>query len=126
MADQSSAGAGEVPRRPLGRTGARVSALGVGGHHLGTAKTAEEAIHLRTIQMGYPFDAVQMPLNPFDANFFSFEKEVLPEANRRGIGVLGMKPMGGTAAAIKVGVVTAEEMLRYAMSLPVATTISGM
>ena len=37
-----------------------------------------------------------------------------------------MKPMGGTAEAIKTGVVTAEEMLRYAMSLPVATTITGM
>ena len=34
--------------------------------------------------------------------------------------------MGGTAAAIKSGLVKAEEMLRYAMSLPVATTISGM
>jgi hypothetical protein len=37
-----------------------------------------------------------------------------------------MKPMGGTATAIKAGLVKAEEMLRYAMSLPVATTITGM
>ena len=37
-----------------------------------------------------------------------------------------MKTMGGTAAAVKKGVVTGEEMLRYAMSLPVAVTISGM
>ena len=37
-----------------------------------------------------------------------------------------MKSMGGTAWAVKNGVVTAEELLRYAMSLPVATTISGM
>jgi hypothetical protein len=37
-----------------------------------------------------------------------------------------MKSMGGTAMAIKKGVVKAEEMLRYAMSLPVATTISGI
>lgn len=34
--------------------------------------------------------------------------------------------MGGTASAIKSGIVKAEELLRYAMSLPVATTISGM
>jgi len=40
--------------------------------------------------------------------------------------VLGMKSMGGTAWGIKNGVVRAEELLRYAMSLPVATTISGM
>lgn len=51
---------------------------------------------------------------------------VLPEANRRGIAVLGMKSMCGTAAAVKKGIVKAGELLRYAMSLPVATTISGM
>jgi aryl-alcohol dehydrogenase-like predicted oxidoreductase len=83
-------------------------------------------VHLKMIQMGYPFDSVQMPLNPFDANFFSFEKEVLPEVIRRGIAPLGMKSMNGTAEAVKKGVVTASELLRYAMSLPVATTISGM
>lgn len=83
-------------------------------------------VHLKMIQLGYPFDTVQMPLNPFDATFRSFEQIVLPEANRRGIGVLGMKSMGGTGWAVKRGVVTAEEMLRYAMSLPVALTISGM
>ena len=33
-----------IPRRPLGRTGVKVSALGVGGHHLGDFKTVEEAI----------------------------------------------------------------------------------
>jgi hypothetical protein len=37
-----------------------------------------------------------------------------------------MKSMGGTAWGIKAGVVQAAEMLRYAMSLPVATTICGM
>ena len=37
-----------------------------------------------------------------------------------------MKSMGGTAWGIKNGVVRAEELLRYAMSLPVATTIVGM
>jgi uncharacterized protein len=83
-------------------------------------------VHLDMIRRGYPFDTVQMPLNCLDANFRSFERHVLPEAIRRGIAVLGMKPMGGTAGAIKAGLVKAEEMLRYAMSLPVATTITGM
>jgi predicted aldo/keto reductase-like oxidoreductase len=83
-------------------------------------------VHLDMIRRGYPFDTVQMPLNPFDWHFHSFEKLVLPEANKRGIAVLGMKPMGGTADAVKKGVVTGEEMLGYAMSLPVAVTISGM
>jgi len=85
----------------------------------------DPAIHLDMIRRGYPFDAVQMPLNCLDATFRSFEKQVLPELNKRGIAALGMKPMGGTAAAVKSGLVQAEEMLRYAMSLPVATTIAG-
>src|SRR5438270_12527572 len=38
--------AGAIPQRPLGRTGAQVSALGLGGHHLGDCKTVEEAIRL--------------------------------------------------------------------------------
>ena len=37
-----------------------------------------------------------------------------------------MKPLNGHGDAIKHGVLTAEEALRYAMSLPVATTITGM
>src|SRR5262249_33429017 len=84
-------------------------------------------VHLALLKGGYPFDAVQMPLNSFDASFHnSFEKKVLPVLNEKKIAPLGMKPMSGTAAAVKKGVVTAEEALRYAMSLPVATTISGM
>jgi len=83
-------------------------------------------IHLRMLATGFPFDSVQMPLNPFDGGFRSFEQKVLPELARRGIAAIGMKPLSGRGDAIKKGVVTAEESLRYAMSLPVATTITGM
>ena len=50
----------------------------------------------------------------------------MPEAAKRGIAVLGMKSMGGSGEIISHGALTAEDALRYAMSLPVATTISGM
>ena len=83
-------------------------------------------LHLAMLKTGFPFDAVQMPLNPFDASFRSFEEQVLPEVSRRGMAALGMKPLQGAAPAIKKGVYTADELLRYAMSLPVATTITGM
>src|SRR5580700_7167895 len=83
-------------------------------------------IHLAMLNTGFPFDAVQMPLNPFDANFFSFEQKVLPELVKRGIAPLGMKPIGGHGEPVQKGVFTAQELLRYAMSLPVATTISGV
>ena len=74
----------------------------------------------------FPFDAVQMPLNPFDANFRSFEQMVLPRLVENGIAPLAMKPIGGHGEPVQKGVFTAEELLRYSMSLPVATTISGV
>ncbi len=86
----------------------------------------DPAIHLKVLAHDYPFDTVQMPLNCFDATFRSFEQQVLPEANRRGIAVLGMKSLGGSGEMVTSGAITPEEGLRYAMSLPVATTISGI
>jgi aryl-alcohol dehydrogenase-like predicted oxidoreductase len=84
-------------------------------------------VHLGMLNTGFPFDSVQMPLNPFDASFTrSFERQVLPELNRRGIAALGMKPLSGHGEPIKAGALTAEEALRYAMSLPVTTTITGI
>ena len=74
----------------------------------------------------FPFDTVQMPLNALDATFKSFEQQVLPEANKRGIAVLGMKSLGGSGEIASHGALTPQDGLRYAMSLSVATTISGM
>ena len=65
----------------------KVRMVGFTGHK-------DPSMHLRTLQHGFPFDTVQMPLNAFDATFRSFEQHVLPEANRRGIAVLGMKSLG--------------------------------
>jgi uncharacterized protein len=83
-------------------------------------------IHLKMLNTGFPFDSVQMPLNAFDSQFHSFEIQVLPELNKRGIAALGMKPISGHGEPVKGGVVSAQEALRYAMSLPVTTTITGM
>jgi uncharacterized protein len=97
----------------------KVRFLGFTGHK-------DPDIHLAMLNTGFPFDAVQMPLNPFDANFFSFEQKVLPVLNQRGIAPLGMKPIGGHGEPVQKGIFTAAELLHYAMSLPVATTISGV
>ena len=86
----------------------------------------DPSIHLRMLAHGYPFDTVQMPMNCFDASFRSFEQQVLPEANRRGMAVLGMKSLGGSGEMVSHGAVKVDEALRYAMSLPVSTTISGV
>ena len=97
----------------------KVRFLGFTGHK-------DPNMHLAMLATGFPFDAVQMPLNPFDSTFRSFETQVLPELNRRGIAALGMKPMSGHGEPIQNGAATAEELLRYAMSLPVTVTITGM
>ena len=83
-------------------------------------------IHLAMLATNFPFDTCQLPLNCFDASFRSFERAVLPLLVSRGIAALGMKSLGGDARQVKKRVITAEEGLRYAMSLPVATVISGM
>jgi aryl-alcohol dehydrogenase-like predicted oxidoreductase len=86
----------------------------------------DPSIHLRMLSHDFPFDTVQMPLNCFDATYRSFETNVLPELNRRGIAALGMKSLGGSGEMVSQGGVRVEDALRYAMSLPVATTISGI
>jgi predicted aldo/keto reductase-like oxidoreductase len=94
--------------------------------YVGFTGHKDPAIHLEMLSYDFPFDSVQMPLNCFDASFKSFEKNVLPVARDRGLAVLGMKSMGGEGDAVKKKVVTPQEMLRYAMSLPVTTTVSGI
>jgi propanediol dehydratase large subunit len=68
-----------------------------------------------------------MPLNCFDGTFRSFEQAVVPEAQKRGIAPIGMKSLTGAGDPVSKGIVTVEEALRYAMSVPgVCTTVSGI
>jgi aryl-alcohol dehydrogenase-like predicted oxidoreductase len=103
----------------LAKEQGKVRFVGFTGHK-------DPSIHLRVLRHDFPFDTVQMPLNCLDATFRSFEQQVLPEANRRGMAVFGMKSLGGSGEIVKWGAATPAEALRYAMSLPVSTTISGI
>jgi uncharacterized protein len=85
------------------------------------------SIHLKMLEHGYPFDTAQMPLNCFDATFRSFEGNVVPRLVERGIAPIGMKSLTGAGDPVRKGVVTVDEALRYAMSVPgVATTVTGV
>lgn len=110
---------GAIEALTLAKQQGKVRAIGFTGHK-------DPRIHLKMLSHDYPFDTVQMPLNCLDATFRSFEQHVLPELLNRGIAPLGMKSMGGSGEIVSHGAATPEEALRYAMSLPVATTISGM
>jgi aryl-alcohol dehydrogenase-like predicted oxidoreductase len=113
--------------RPNGAAEALVEAKKQGKtRFVGFTGHKDPNIHLKMLATNFPFDSVQMPLNAFDHSFRSFEKLVLPEVNRRGMAALGMKPLNGRGEGIMKGVLLPEEALRYAMSLPVAVTISGV
>jgi uncharacterized protein len=77
----------------------KVRFIGFTGHK-------DPSIHLKMLATGFPFDSVQMPLNPFDSQFHSFEQQVLPELNRRGIAALGMKAICGHGEPVQKGVLT--------------------
>ena len=42
------------------------------------------------------------------------------------MGIIAMKTLGGNAAFVRDGTLSAAEALRYSMALPVSTVVSGM
>jgi hypothetical protein len=113
----------EMPYRILGRTGERVSAIGLGGWHI------DPQIHLHTLDVaeahGFTFDTVQMPLNVMDAHYRSFARLVVPELVKRNIGVLGMKSLGN-GIILRSGTVSPIECLHYTLNLPTSVVITGI
>jgi predicted aldo/keto reductase-like oxidoreductase len=94
--------------------------------YIGFTGHCDPRAHMDMIQRGYPWDTVQMPLNPGDYHRnISFQKHVLPLALESNIGVIGMKS-NGMGHPGNSGIATPQEGLRYAMSLPVATVVSGI
>jgi predicted aldo/keto reductase-like oxidoreductase len=94
--------------------------------YIGFTGHADPRILIDMIERGYTWDTVQMPLNPGDHHrSVSFEKNVLPLALEKGIAVIGMKS-NGFGWMGNSGIATPVEGLRYAMSLPVATVVSGI
>jgi aryl-alcohol dehydrogenase-like predicted oxidoreductase len=110
---------GVVEALQRAREQGKVRYVGFTGHK-------DPRLHLEMLTHGFAWDACQLPLNGFDASFRSFEHRVLPELLRRQIAPIGMKSFGGDARAIAAGVVSPHAALRYALSLPVATVVSGI
>jgi len=117
--DRHFARGGVIEALDRAKKAGKVRFVGFTGHK-------DPEIHLRMLSFGYPFDACQLPLNAFDASFRSFEQRVLPELRRQQIAALGMKSLGGSGEMVKKKAISAADALRYAMSLPVATTVSGI
>jgi aryl-alcohol dehydrogenase-like predicted oxidoreductase len=97
----------------------RVKYLGLTGHH-------DPAILLEAMRR-FDFDTVLVALNAADTHRLSFAQTVLPEAVRRGMGVIGMK-VYAAGALLRNGALglTSAEAMGYVLSLPgVSTVIIG-
>lgn len=102
--------------------------IGITSHtHPVTLKTAIER---------HDFDCVQMALNAAMQGYFkanssrpghSFESIALPAAQKKGMGVIAMKVTGRAALVGETAqTAPAEELVRYALSLPVSVAVVGM
>lgn len=95
--------------------------VGVTGHK-------DPAAHLRALELwdeGWKFDVMQLPLNAIDYHQRSFQRSVLPQLVRRGIGVVAMKT-SASGALLKQRLCSIDETLRFAWSLPVDVAVVGM
>lgn len=83
--------------------------IGFTGHH-------DPAVHLAMLKHYDKYDTIIMPLNPADPHYLSFEKQVLPIAVERGMGIQAIK---STANAGLLSVMHVKDCLNYVLSLPV-------
>jgi predicted aldo/keto reductase-like oxidoreductase len=90
--------------------------------------TGHKSPHIlkRMLEMDFDWDTCQMPINVLDAHYRSFQKELLPELNRRNIGVIGMKALGGRGQFVYDLGLTAAQCRTYALSLPISTLVCGI
>ncbi|MBV8553656.1 MAG: aldo/keto reductase [Acidobacteriaceae bacterium] len=97
--------------------------------YIGFTGHKDPHVHLYMLEVaerhGFTFDAVQMPINVMDAHFRSFGNLVMPELQKRNIGILGMKSMGDKVI-LKSKIVTPMECLHYALNMPTSVVITGI
>jgi predicted aldo/keto reductase-like oxidoreductase len=100
----------------------KVRFLGFTGHK-------DPRIHLKMLDR-HKWDTVQMPINLCDYYYRSFVHQVVPAANERDIGVIGMKSLGGGAnhqgRLVVEKVCTVNEARHYALSQNIASLVVGI
>jgi aryl-alcohol dehydrogenase-like predicted oxidoreductase len=96
--------------------------------YIGFTGHKDPLIHLKMIGKPYDWASAQMPINVMDAHYRSFQKEVVPVCLNKNIGVIGMKSLGGgPPGRIPTQTkITAEQCIRYALSLPVSSLVVGI
>jgi hypothetical protein len=108
---------GAVEALQRARSEKLVRFVGITGHF-------DPAVLLEGIRR-YDFDTILMALNPADRAFLPFQDRLLPEANRRRMGVIAMKIPARGRIFREGGITSIREPLTYVLSLPVSTVIIG-
>jgi predicted aldo/keto reductase-like oxidoreductase len=91
--------------------------VGVTGH--------QDPLILKRCIEQYAFDTVLMPVNPAEAAHQSFIDRVMPLANEKGMGIIGMKVYFRGFAAKIPGFEGMEPYFRFALSQPIGTVVIG-
>lgn len=95
----------------------KVSFIGVTGHH-------DPQILTKAVE-NWPVDAVMMPVNPVEAVIGGFLTSTLPAAKAKGMAVIAMKILGASHYIHSNSGITAETLIRYALSHDVNVAIVG-
>jgi len=99
------------------RSSGKVRFIGVTGHH-------DPEILLEAIRE-WPVDSVMMPVNPVEASLGGFLDRTLPAARQKGLAVIAMKVLGAGRYLFPEAGVTAQTLIRFALSQDVTTAIVG-
>ena len=110
---------GAIEAAVAAREAGKVRFIGFTGHK-------SPHILARMLAQDFDWDTCQMPVNVLDAHYRSFQKETLPVLQERGIGVIGMKSLGGRGQIVREVGLTAEQCRGYALSLPISTLVCGI
>ncbi len=110
---------GAIEAAVAAREAGKVRFIGFTGHK-------SPHILARMLAQDCDWDTCQMPVNVLDAHYRSFQKETLPVLQERGIGVIGMKSLGGRGQIVREVGLTAEQCRGYALSLPISTLVCGI
>jgi len=89
---------------------------------IGFTGHADPALNVEMLRGCDRFDTILMPLHVADTYYLSFEKQALPAARERGLGLLGMKIFGN---AFLLRTFSVGDCLRYALTLPVTAVTLG-
>ena len=95
----------------------KVRFIGITGHE-------NPDVLLQAISL-YDFDTVLLPVNPAEPAWLSFPDTVLPEARRRGMGIIGMKVFCQGFGPQIPGQESYSLWLRYALSHDLSTVVIG-